>query len=419
MRRIRYDFNDNVYVYTAMDLVNSNYKYTEIAFRDNLEEEVAKGLFGMGKVHCDKVVVKNGRFNVFFNRPCGSYKGVFGNNLWETIITHESLSEPIKIGIPTISILDVMQKNTVVNAELKNVYLAIYDKNLIILTQDDERLINARYDGNIRQTTLKHKTIKRESGYKYVSVSSEFNYLCDAFRIASSFNWFEVSRAPYEENAYTNFIKCGRMPITFYDMHTDSSYEVSLPELLNVELDLLDKSLVELSKAEKISGHMDLVKSFKCYAESTALVNKSILNSADTQSSLRESLNEDTKQLKKKKLSKDKAWIKNVNMLDVDRELMKLRDECHERIVDFIRKYAMPLPTEYLAYLFRTKSDASSSLNGHEVEILKAVEKYCMLSTEVVNESKTNDTLKVEELNIAYRFYSYGISEIHNYYLLY
>ena len=96
--------------------------------------------------------------------------------------------------------MDIIKNNTIVNGRLENVSLALKDKELRIIMPDDTRIPIMLRDGEIRNTYTKHKTVKREPGYQYVSISCEYNYLCDITFLAGMVDWYSRYGTP----DYTN-----------------------------------------------------------------------------------------------------------------------------------------------------------------------------------------------------------------------
>lgn len=420
----RYDFNDYAYVYRVFVDDQPQYRYVEILFEDNIEHTIEqKYAQGHNKVTCKKTVLKNGEFNIKFDTPYGSSGTSYGPMFWNTTISHKDLDEPICIGIPTYNILsDVIKATTIVNGEINNVYLASHDKNIIIVLPDDSKLADVRYDGEIRHKYLKHKTVKREPGYKYVSLTVDKNYLCEAAVLANSVcTAYKYGRYSKDEddNNFVYSIRCGRFPITLYSMSKSVQYETTISELLSSEIDKLTESLNCLRKCGNVNDIDSFISSGYNYESAKYCLNSSLLYNVYTQDSLCLSGSKP----KNKPLSKAKAWLKELNSIDIESELMKFRDRCQEKIKEFVDETGSPLHPSYLMYLIRMPNEVNMDTTATERCILDAVGRYCEMSnrvyryvTSTLNNSKNGSNVTINGKSYTYTdlycFSSYDTSEM-------
>lgn len=408
----RYDYSDNVYIYiTHLESVPQN-KYIRIAFEDNLEPLFEKEYsVGENKAICEKIVLENGKFNVKFSKNYGSYGTAYGADLWESEVTHKGMGEKINIGIPTHSILNILKNNTVKNAEIKNVHFAMKNRLLEIILADDPELADAQYDGRVRHELLKHKTVKREPGYKYVSVGSELNYLCDATMIAAKVYWYTRYGKKAYINEHSNFnyaIRCGRLPITLFVSNNDPNYKTSAVELFKNELEILDRSLEHLKKSKKVSSTDDLINSIDSYSKAESELLKSFMNNHDTN----ESLKLDNKKQSKKSMGKADAWLTDIDTIDIKSELTNFKNKCQYKLSEFIHKNDIPLPPEYLVYLIRFDNEKFIDITDYERDILGSVKRYCELSNIIHTDAHSKTWDSTTGNDYALRFLSYDISEI-------
>ena len=408
MTRSRYDYNENVYIYITHTEKLPQNKYTRIAFEDNLEHKIEDEYsIGGNKAICEKIVLVNGKFTVKFDREFGSYGTTYGPSLWDTIVTHEGLSEPMHIGIPTYNILRILKNNTVTNAEIKNVYIAMNHKLIEIMLQGDAELATAQYDGKIRHEITKRKTVKREPGYKYVSIGTELNYLCDVTMLSAQVSWYNrYGRPTVTENSnFAYAIRCGKIPVTLYVTNDDNNYKTSTRKLFDGEIDILNKSLEVLRKSKKTDNMFDMANNADCYGEARGLLYKSFMHNSDTIRSLKL----DNKKHSKKSMAKADAWLEDIDSIDIKSELMKFRDECQRILSEFIHESGILLPPEYLVYLIRMDNENFISLTNYERDILESVKEYCMMSNQIQDEARKNGT---DNIANALSFASYDISEL-------
>ena len=359
----------------------------------------------------EKFALENGKFTAKFNREYGGYQYSYGAHMWSVELNHEKLKEPICIGIPTSNILSILKNSTVKNAELKNVHLAIKDKFVVIVLDGSSELEVAKYDGMVRNKLTKHKTVKRESGYKYVLTSLELDYLCDATVLASKVYWYGRYGKQYirESSEFTYAIRCGNIPITLYNMNTNNSDTISISDIIKKELKLLDESLSKLGAVSRIETAQDLMESIEKINRATAILNGSMLNNIDT----RDSVVYECVKPKNRPMSKASAWLKEAGSEDIQSELIKFRNKCERKISKAIVDNNILLPPDYLIYLLRFNNEHIVGLTECEKVILDSVKKYCMLSNQVHSQLRCGeDGALYEKYPQIHSLVSYDTSEL-------
>lgn len=378
MYNTRYEFGETVFVYKLLISENNQRKHyiTRIEFKDNLEKKLIDEYSGQyPEITCSKLEIENGKFDVEFQNSYGSYRNSYGPHLWTVELTHPELDESLRVGVQTYIIINILKNNTVVNGKLKDVYLAIKGKDIVLVFKDDPLLSVMRYDSDVRNKFIKSKTVKRVEGYKYITLGSELNYLCDITLLATKISWRNRYGNYYDtSNTYSHAIRCGRLPCTLYRYAMSSLDVTSMGELVADELNRLDKALDALKQLDT-TGDIKNINTTKYMAALNELAG-SIFYNQDTISSIQF---ESTKP-KRKPLSKATNWLTDADEVNVREELMGFRESCHKKLNQFIKKYNVPLPPEFLNYLFRFDNEVMNDLTEQERAIIKSISKYCDIS---------------------------------------
>lgn len=412
MRKTRYTYNDTVIIYSRYMDVTPNCRTIRVEF-DDTDPEYSNSRYQVGEntVIQEKFTLENGKFTAKFEREYGGYKCYYGAHMWSVELSHEKLNEPICIGIPTYNILSILKNNTVKNAELKNVHLAIKDKFVVLIPDGSSELEVAKYDGIVRSKITKHKTVKRESGYRYVLASSELNYLCDATVLASKVYWYGRYGKQYvrESSEFMYAIRCGNIPITLYNMSINNDDTISISDIIKKELKLLGESLSKLCTVSKIDTEQSLIECAEKINRATDILNGSMLNNLDT----RDSIIYECIKPNKRPMSKASAWLKEAGSTDIQSELIKFRDKCERKISKAITDNGILLPPDYLIYLLRFNSEHIVGLTECEEVILHSVKKYCMLSNKVYSQLRSGgDNALYEKYPQIHTLVSYDTSEL-------
>lgn len=396
MQKLRYNYGNTVVIHSEYMDITQSYKTIKVEFSDT-DTGYSKSSSQTGEyttIH-EKIALENGKFTARFNRECGGYQDSYGTHLWDVELRHAELKEPIYIGIPTYNILNILKNNTVKNAELKNVHLAIRDRLVVMILDGSSELEVAKYDGIVRNKLTKHKTVKRESGYKYVSTGSELNYLCDATVLASKTSWYRRYGRQYidEPSEFIYAIRCGNIPITLYNMDMNNADTVSIYDIIKKELKLLNESISKLCEVSKIETEQGLIENIEKINRATFVLNSSMLNNFDTHDSIVYGFEKHNK----RPMSKASAWLKEAGSDDIQSELIKFRNKCETKLSKAVIDKDILLPPDYLVYLLRFNTEHIVGVTKCEEIILDSVKRYCMLSNKVYSQLHHDDGIALYE----------------------